>query len=214
MGHQAAAAAGSCAHGTEPSPLGSLRCTAWAGRAAIPHAALCAPQATLSLCPHWVPALVSTTGWRAPAKAGITLPKLPVLQLRKGSQSCSSSGLCRVSPAFSGQVSAGFLGYPTEISWKRKGRPLEGEQGLYGGGGSCVRADAKIWHLRSQHHQKFLLTSPTQTLVSQGPSGSICPSSVMGLSPSGNSPREPGYFFFLFCFLFLDEAIRVFPMSW
>lgn len=141
-----------------------------------------------------------TKGWRALAKAGITLPKLPVLQQQKGSQSCSSSGLSQVSPAFSEWVAAGFLGYQTQISWKRKGRPLESEQGLYGGDGSYVGADGKIWHLRSQHHQKILLTSPTQTLVSQGPSGSMCPSSVTGLSPSGNLPGELGYFFFLFCF--------------
>lgn len=37
------------------------------------------------------------------------------------------------------------------------------------------------------------------------------PSSVMGLSPSGNSPGELGYFFLLFCFSFLDEAFSVFP---
>lgn len=177
-----------------------------------PTQLLCAPCS--SPCPHWVPALVSTKGWRALVRAGITLSELPVLQQQEGSQSCSSSGLSQVSPAFSDQVSVGFLRYPTQISWKLKGRPLEGEQGLYRGGGSSVGADAKIWHLRSQHHQKFLLTSPTQTLVSQGPSGSMCPSSVMGLSPSGNAPRELGYFFFLFCFLFLDEAFCMFYTSW
>lgn len=151
------------------------------------------PQERWSLCPHWEPRVRFTKGWIALAKAGITLPKLPVLQQQKGSQSCSSSGRSQVSPAFSEQVSAGFLGYPREISWKLKGRPLKSEQGLYGGEGSYAGADAKIWHLWSQHHQKILLTSPTQTLVSQGPSGSTCPSSVMGLSPSGNSPAELGY---------------------
>lgn len=102
---------------------------------------------------------MSTRGWRALAKAAITLLELPVLQQQKGSQSCSSSGLSQVSPAFSEQLSAGFLGYATQISWKLKGRPLESEQGLYEGEGSYVGADAKIWHLRSQHHQKILLTT-------------------------------------------------------
>lgn len=102
-----------------------------------------------------------TKGWRALAKAGITLPKLPVLQQQKGSQICSSSGLSQVSPAFSEWVAAGFLGYQTQISWKQKGRPLKSEQGLYGGDGSYVGADGKIWHLRSQHHQKILdFTNP------------------------------------------------------
>lgn len=104
-----------------------------------------------------------------------------------------------------------FLGYPAQMSWKLKGRPLESEQEMYRVGGSSVGADAKIWHLRSQHHQKIFLTSPTQTLVLQGPSGNLCPSSVMGLSPSGNSPLELGNFFFLFCCSFLDEAFSVFP---
>lgn len=149
------------------------------------------------------------------AKAGITLPKLPVLQQQKGSHSCSSSGLSQVSPDFQSRLQPGnvpgFLGYRTQMSQKLKGRALESEQELYRGGGSSVGADAKIWHLRSQHHQKIFLTSPTQTLVLQGPSGNLCPSSVMGLSPSGNSPRELGCFSFLFCCSFLDEAFSVFP---
>lgn len=57
---------------------------------------LCTPQAMLEP----VSPLVLTKGWRALAEAGITLPKLPVLQQQKGSQSCSSSGLSQVSPAF------------------------------------------------------------------------------------------------------------------
>lgn len=89
------------------------------------------------------------------------------------------------------------------------GDPSRVSRGLYGGDGSYVGADAKIWHLRSQHHQKILLTSPTQTLVSQGPSGSTCPSSVTELSPSGNLPGELEYFFSVFSFL--DEAFSVFP---
>lgn len=44
---------------------------------------------------------VFTKRWSALAKAGITLPKLPVLQQQKGSQSYCSSGLSQVSPAFS-----------------------------------------------------------------------------------------------------------------
>lgn len=218
-GHQAPAD-GSCARGTghdspcDPLdgtfPLGLLHIHGLGRMCSSPTSSSCVlHRQRSSPCPHWGPGPVSTKGWRALAKAGITLPKLPVLRQQKGSQSCFSSGLSQVSPAFSEQVSAGFLGYPTQISWKLKGRPLESEQGLYGSGGSYVGADAKIWHLRSQHHQKILLTLPIQTLVSQGPSGRMCPSSVMGLSPSGNSPRELGSF--LFCFSFLDEAFRVFP---
>lgn len=57
---------------------------------------LCTPQAVLEP----VSPLVLTKGWRTLAEAGITLPKLPVLQQQKGSQSCSSSGLSQDSPAF------------------------------------------------------------------------------------------------------------------
>lgn len=215
-GHEAAAA-GSCAHGTErdspcnppdgTSPVGLLHMHGLGRMCSNPPRSSCVLRRPCSsLCPHWVPALVSTKGWRALAKAGITLPKLPVLQQQEGSQSCSSSGLSQVSPAFSEQVSAGFLRYPTQISWKLKGRPLEGEQGLYRGGGSCVGADAKIWHLRSQHHQKFLLTSPIQTLVSQGPSGRHVPILCDGIVSIREFTSRAGVLFLLVLFFIFGRS--------
>lgn len=165
----------------------------------------------LSLHPHCEPGLAFTKGWRAMAKAGITLAKLPVLRQQKGSQSCSSSGLSQVSPAFSERVAARFLGYPTQISWKRKGRPLESKQGLYGGDGSYVGADGKIWHLRSQHHQKILLTSPTQTLVSQGPSGSPL---LRDCLRWGIRLESSGTFSACFVCHFWMKLLVCSPMSW
>lgn len=123
--HQAAAA-GSCAHRTEQdspcdppdgtSPVGLLHMLGLGRTCSNPPRSSCVlHRPCSSLCPHREPALVSTKGWRALAKAGITLAKLPGLQQQEGSQSCSSSGLSQVSPAFSEQVSAGFLRYPTQI---------------------------------------------------------------------------------------------------
>lgn len=110
-GHQAPAD-GSCAHGTEQDspcdppdstfPLGLLHIHGLGRMSSNSTSSSCVlHRQRSSLCPHWEPGLVFTKGWRALAKAGITLPKLPVLQHQKGSQSCSSSGLSQVSPAFS-----------------------------------------------------------------------------------------------------------------
>lgn len=161
-------------------------------------------------CQHWCP----PRNGEHRLKLASRFPSYLSSNCRRDPRAAPRQAFAESPQHFQGRFQPGSWDTQQRFHGKGRGDPSRASRGCTEVVAPVLRADAKIWHLRSQHHQKFLLTSPTQTLVSQGPSGSTCPSSVMGLSPSGNSPREPGYFFFLFCFLFLDEAIRVFPMSW